>query len=367
MAQGPLRHRYHGQLLRHGVYDQIRTLFKEQLSSGRHWFVGLYERRRQDEVMAGDITEKSEMIPDQGKKIRYLVKTRGDQRSAANNKRLALGETVTRNGAFYPSPIVTNQAQLAEALAVNGSTVTRWVKEELSIPGPCVKEICRIFKIDEHVFREQDLEALKKFCSTGAVRFPLDWRGTFLGKIDVRGSIMLSDPFSGQIDRTRYAGIAEDGKDEPAMTEVPAGAPFWMDFVSPHGRDGKPLWAGWPMLLFNHDVRVHGFKCFLPAYRTHDAFKLETFPAKGSLILPRKPVLKHPVEDVGEFEMILIVSQETFSSDITDLLSDKTAHGALLDAALQRLADWIGDRVRRGAADMGKACYRVVAKPEDAG
>ncbi|MBY6240052.1 helix-turn-helix domain-containing protein [Methylosinus sp. Sm6] len=310
--------------------------------------------------MRSDDEPHSGIIPDQGKKLTYLITVRGDQRPVARDKQHALGDIVNRDGLSYPSPVVTNQARLAEALGLDATAVTRWVKEQLRIPVPHIKEICRIFQIDEQVFRERDFDALRQYCAGSSLRSPTDWRDTFLGKIDVRGSIMLTDPFSGQIGRTRYAGIGEDDTDELPATEVPAGAPFWMDFVSPRGRDGKPLWADWPMLLFNHDVRIHGFKCFLPAYREHEAFRQEVFPAKGALVLPRRPVLKHPVEDAGEFEMILIVAQDRFPDDVTGRLSDKRAHGAAIEDALRILSEWIGDRMKRGTADMGKARYRVV-------
>lgn len=307
-------------------------------------------------------TPSKKVFPDQGAKLVYLIDVRGDRRpQSPNNPNVALGDRVTRKGADHPSPILRSLRDFAEALNVTSSTVTRWKNDEVRMPLYAVSEICRICDADEEAFKEIGIGAFKDLCRARAqpARHLGDWRATLRHETLGNGRILLRDPLGASADTPRYASMmAGHHADIP---RVHAGAAFWMEFSSPPARNGGPLWAGWHVMLFNHDVKLQGFKCMLPTYGRHAAFATVAFPAKGRLLLPRGPVLAHPSDERGEFEMVLIASKEPVPEPIVDALSAEAAQGPAIEEILRLLAEWLDQRLPRSTAGVAKAPYRVVA------
>lgn len=316
--------------------------------------------------MAETMEHEPLVFPDQGRKLDYLLNEWGDPRTPSpRNRLLALSELVTRSGAYRTFDLIRSQAKLAEALGVNESAVSRWAGEKQRIPLKHLAELCHIFAVDETAFKELDLAAFREACRAAApARAKADWRAILRRPTTGLGRIMLRDP-AGSVGKARYAGIpAEDAAKDP-LPEVPAGSPFWMEFASPLGANGKTqLWAGWHALLFNHDLGQQGFRCLLPAYRQHSAFAVDTFPARGPLELPRKPILTHPATDAGDFEMVLAVSQEAFPDAIAEPLANINAYGLAIEDTLRQLAEWINPRIAQARAAVARAPYRVIESLE---
>jgi DNA-binding transcriptional regulator YdaS (Cro superfamily) len=290
------------------------------------------------------------VFPDQKKKIDYLVWIRQDRRPRDPTRRgYALGER---------SRIVSNQATLAAALGVSESDISRWKGGVKTISPAQLAEICRIFAIDSDAFQTLPYEEFCKHCERVGVRsVTSDWRSLVRGASEDHARILLRHPRDSW--RLRYAElVAEPGMSQP-VPKVTVETPFWIELSSPNGPNGRPLWAAWHLLLFNHEVRTQMFKCLLPAYEKHSAFGEAIFPSAAVFVLPREPRLWHRRGDLGRYEMVIVAAQERLPERLRNALAREQAQGLAIENLLEQVAEWIQSRAPNWIS-MAKAAYDVI-------
>ena len=294
------------------------------------------------------------VVPDQTRKLLYLIKTRGDQRP--RNPRNPTRVVDDGTNQFSDLSFVTNQTELAEALGVAAPIVNRWIAasgkhQPQPIEFKLRDKICVIYKVLRHAFDTMPFDDFVKSMSMANA----NWH-KLVAEAPLRGRVLDEPPTINFM----YADVVEkDDRDQTAQVVVDK--PFWVQFESPKDGSSNFLWSGWQVLLFNHDREQSGFKCYLPRYRSHSAFGVSTFPsASGMLALPSKPVLVHHATDIGKaFEMVLVACQDPLPAELIMALS-RDAHGPAIEPELQELAKWIDHPLKQGTAAVVRAAYRVV-------
>lgn len=307
------------------------------------------------------------MFIDQGRKLDYLIYTRGDRRLPdLDDPGVAYAQTVGQGRGATLSPVVVDQATLAAALDVVASSVNRWIREKETIPDPHVRTICRIYAIDDLCFRTLAYEAFVASHTPVRDRYAGegDWRSLVRGAPCERVRILLRNPYPPAgfpIPRFPRVGPIDPG----GMVVVGTEQPFWIE-IAGRRKGGKAAWGGWTLLLLSHNCDHGGFMSILPRYRADPAFAPGTFPRQSDLLrLPRQPVLRHPHKDEGEFEMVAIASAKELPSDLAAELSIDEALGPAIEPALRRLTGWLAQSVAEQAAVMMKTRYRVVREADE--
>lgn len=321
-----------------------------------------------------DSTASKRVFIDQGRKLRYLIRTRGDRR--ATRPLPDDGKRAVRSSGNTAPPRVKNQATLAKALAVDDATVSRWANDQARVPADALAEICRIFEIDELAFRTLRFSAFCAACEAPIASEPVPaqplglapqvWHRLVHEALSDHVWIVLSDPYVGSgLDpvSSRHARVLPESSAASPIVEVAADKFFWVEVSSPRNPNGSPRWGGWHILLFNRDLERGSFKCLLPRFESHSAFGKVVLPTNSrAVIIPRRPVLNHDRGDFGEFEMIVLAVKDDPPIDIMDALASDGTSGAMLDIALQALGKWVDMTERRATAELAKVRYRLVEK-----
>lgn len=317
---------------------------------------------------------RSQVVPDQGRKLLYLIGTHGDRRPRSRKADgLAAGPDEGGSPLDDLSPIVTSPATLAQVLGyADVSSVSRWCTEEAPIPVRRLARICRIFAIQAADFRGTDYATFVDICegrapSTATPAHPAPsagWR-KLVAAASGQLAILTADPWSDERQAAARRGLdfAIASRDDPddALPEVLQGIPFWIRLTSPH-RGARRIWAGWHLLLFNHDIARDIFRALLPRETNEAADWSTVYPDTRHLDLPRSAVLRHPASDLGPFAIVAVLTDEAAPRRQLGALMKETAQGPVIEATLDDLAAWIEQRIGMRRAAVARARYRVVAR-----
>lgn len=178
-------------------------------------------------------------------------------------------------------------------------------------------------------------------------------------------AILTADPWPDKKHAVARRGMdfAIASRDDPddALPEILQGVPFWIRLTSPH-RGIRRVWAGWHLLLFNHDEARDTFRALLPREKNEAADWTAIYPDARHLDLPRSAVLRHPATDLGHFAIVAVLTDEPAPRGQVGPLMKETAHGSVIEATLEELTSWIEPRIGMRRAAVARARYRVVAR-----
>lgn len=267
-------------------------------------------------------------IVDLKEKIKYLIRVRKDRRSLSRNERS-----------------ITNETMLAFDIGVTPSHLSHSKSGTRGLPPFAVKRTSEIFAVDEPSLIVDAIETFKSVCEGKLLgqEESRNWRHIVQHASEDFCSVILDAPLLSVIKRTRYAGPEGKHPEKAPLAKIPVGKPFWVAIRSPIDAESRPTWGDWNILMFNHSLGLKGFSSLLPRFAQDFGFPEMKFPTdQHTLWFPRARKLTHPQDDVGYFEVIIVVSKDPVPPNIAARFSLEDAEGLAIENPLEELARWIG-------------------------
>ncbi|MCW5702323.1 MAG: hypothetical protein KIT82_07045 [Bradyrhizobium sp.] len=305
------------------------------------------------------------VVRDLKQKIDYLIAcVRDGHRLHAGGSGAARTKTLSR----VKIGELLNDTALASAIGSNAQALSHAKAGRRHLQEYSITRLCELFGLDQASFVSSSFEAFRQEveASAGDAKGLAAWHALVRDAPGEACSIVLDDPYpqtsAAGFARVRYADPGSDHARLHELTRVPLGAPFWFIAHSPPDRSGKAAWAGWRILLFNHELRSGGFSCLVPRFGTAFGFAEPTFPSGNfPLRFPRFSNLRHRnVRDLGQFEIVLVAAAGGVPAGIEKRFADEGAQDAVIAPTLTDLASWLHARIEGGSAAIAKAAYQVV-------